>query len=378
MANIISLFNGMNCGRLACEDANIIVHNYFASEIDVYANKVTRMRHPDTIFVGDVKELHYLNTGLCTQRKSGSWLDIPNSNCQILMGGSPCQDLRPGRDGLHGKKSKLFYEYLRILNQIKKYNPNVEFIFENVCRISNDDKNIISELLGVQPLRINSNLVSAQNRERYYWTNISVPQMPIDMCVNISDILEDNVDEKYYLSDKAIAYINVDDRIKKKYTAINGEKALTLQHNYSASCNGTFLCVDCNGRIDEFKANTLTQRYSKGVETFGGNPFLYDGNRFRKFTPTECEALQTIPKGYTEGVSDSRRYNMLGNGWTMKIISHILKYSYYVKPASLILEDCEITLENDGYLKIDYPNLDRGEFYYSPDELQKIKNYINN
>lgn len=327
MANIISLFNGMNCGRIAADNAGIKVDNYFSSEIDEYANKITRKNNPDTVFLGGVEHVHYFNTGLATQRASGSWIDIPNSLCDLLIGGSPCQDLRPGRDGLRGKKSKLFYEYLRVLNQIREHNPEVEFLFENVCRISNEDKNIISDLLGVQPLKINSALVSAQNRERYYWTNINVKEMPADQGVTINDILEPVVDEKYYLSEKAIAYINVDERIKKKYTAINGEKALTLQHNYSSSWNGTFLCVVCNGRVDTEKANTLTQRYSKGVETFGGNPFLYDGNRFRKFTPTECEALQTIPKGYTEGVSDSRRYNMLGNGWTEKIIRHILSYS---------------------------------------------------
>lgn len=327
MANIISLFNGMNCGRIAADNAGIIVDNYFASEIDEYANKITRKNNPDTIFIDSVEDVHYLNTGLCTQRKNGTWLDIPDSFCDLLIGGSPCQDLRPGRDGLKGKKSKLFYEYLRVLNQIQKYNPNVEFLFENVCRISNEDKNIISELLGVEPLKINSNLVSAQNRERYYWTNISVKNMPQDLGITINDILEPTVDEKYYLSEKAVAYINADDRIRKKYTAINGEKALTLQHNYSHSWNGTFLCVDCNGRIDEYKANTLTQRYSKGVETFGGNPFLYDGKRFRKFTPIECERLQTIPDNYTDGVSDSRRYNMIGNGWTEKIVRHILTYS---------------------------------------------------
>ncbi len=312
MANILSLFNGMNCGRISCEEVGIKVDNYFASEIDVYANKITLKNNPDTIFIGDVTKVY-----------GGYFSDA----IHLLIGGSPCQDLRPGRDGLKGKKSKLFYEYLRILNEVKQHNPDVEFLFENVCRISNEDKNIISELLGVQPLKINSALVSAQNRERYYWTNISVPDMPTDINITIADILETNVNERYYLSDKAIAYINKDERITKKYTAINGDKALTLQHNYSASWNGTFVCVDCNGRVDENKTNTVTNRYSKGVETFGGNPFLFNGSRFRKFTPTECEALQTVPKGYTEGVSDSRRYNMLGNGWNVKTVSHILKYS---------------------------------------------------
>lgn len=130
-----------------------------------------------------------------------------------------------------------------------------------------------------------------------------------------------------YLSEKAIAYINREDRVTKKYTAINGDKALTLCRNYDNSKNGTFLCVDCNGRIDALKSTCLTSRYNKGVETFGSNPFLYNGSVWRKLTPVECERLQGLPDNYTASQSNSQRYKAIGNGWQVDTITHILKNS---------------------------------------------------
>lgn len=316
--NVLSLFDGMSCGRIALEKAGIPVTNYFASEIDKYAINVSEKNYPDIKHLGDINNISCINS-------NDKRTFIINYNIDLLIGGSPCQDLRPGRDGLKGKKSKLFYEYLRVLNEVKVKNPTVLFLFENVCRISNDDKNIISELLGVEPLKINSALVSAQNRNRYYWTNINDVEQPTDMNILLPHILENNVSEKYYLSEKLSNYINREDRIKKKLTAINGEKALTLMSYYDNSKNGTFLCVDCNGRIDFEKTNTLTHRYAKGVETFGGNPFLFDGNRYRKFTPVECERLQNVPDNYTDCVSNTQRYRMLGNGWNVNTITHIFK-----------------------------------------------------
>jgi len=133
------------------------------------------------------------------------------------------------------------------------------------------------------------------------------------------------VDDKYYLTEKGTSYITNNDRLKKKFTALNGGKTLTLMSQYNQSKNGTFLCVDGNGRIDSEKTGTLTQRYYKGVENYGSNPFLLTNHKFRKLTPIECERLQTVPDNYTEGVSDTQRYKMLGNGWTVDVIAHIFK-----------------------------------------------------
>ena len=182
--NCLSFFDGMSCGMFAAKEAELEIDQYFACEIDQYATKVSRHNFPDIIRLGNVKDIHYLNTGLCTQRTSESWLDIPNSLIDLFIGGSPCQDLRPGKDGLKGKKSILFYEYSRMLQQIKNHNPNVKFLFENVTKISNDDKKIITDILGVKPIRLNANLVSAQNRDTSKMTWWCIPPCARPMCAS--------------------------------------------------------------------------------------------------------------------------------------------------------------------------------------------------
>ena len=173
--------------------------------------------------------------------------------------------------------------------------------------------------------------VSAQNRPRLYWTNIDFGNIP-DLNITLSDVCEKDVDEKYYLTDKAKVYITQKDGLKKQLVNLNGNsnnKAITLLARYTG-LNGTFLVVDCNGKLDNEKAGTLTARYAKGVASFGGDSFVYDMEdigleKIRRFTPTECERLQTVPEGYTEGVADTHRYEMLGNGWTVDVIAHIFK-----------------------------------------------------
>lgn len=300
--NCLSFFDGMSCGMLALMLAELEINQYFACEIDPYATKVSRHNFPDIIRLGNVKDIHYLNTGLCTQRTSGSWLDIPNSLIDLFIGGSPCQDLRPGRDGLKGKKSILFYEYLRMLRQIQKQNPEVKFLFENVMKISKDDKQIITDLLGVEPIRLNANLVSAQNRDRYYWTNIEGIIIPNDSQLFLKDILEpeNNIDKKYYLSE----------------TMINGFKKRL--ENYKKRGVG-FSHNLCTGND---KSPCLQARYYKD-----GKECIIDcGDKWRKLTPLEFERLQCVPDNFTSIVSDTQRYQMLGNGWNIKIIAHILKF----------------------------------------------------
>jgi site-specific DNA-cytosine methylase len=150
------------------------------------------------------------------------------------------------------------------------------------------------------------------------------------------------VDEKYYLSEKAIAYINREDRINKKLTSINGQKSLPIMRQYDQSKNGTFLCVDSNGRIDLEKTGSITSRYGKGVETHGSNPFLLniDSKRYRKLTPIECERLQTVPDNYTNHVSNTQRYKMLGNGWTVDVIAHI--FSQIEIPVSVLIRQLDM------------------------------------
>ena len=330
--NVLSLFDGMSCGQIALQRAGIKVDNYFASEIDEYAIKVTQANYQNTKQLGSVTDLKVE--------------DLPRID--LLIGGSPCQGfsfagkmkgastkckidiltlkqyLELKNDGFEfDGQSYLFWEYVRILNEVKKENKNVLFLLENV-HMANKWHKMFNEAIGVKSIKINSSLVSAQNRERLYWTNIKNIGTIVDKNIKLKDIVEKEVDEKYFLSEKAIKYITDAIRIKKKYTSINGDKSICLMSQYNQSKNGTFLCVDANGRIDENKTGTLPQRYYKGVEKFGSSPFLYNG-RFRKFTPKECERLQTVDDNYTDCVSDTQRYKMLGNGWTVDVISHIFK-----------------------------------------------------
>lgn len=330
--NVLSLFDGMSCGQIALERAGVKVDNYFASEVDKYAIEVTQKNYPNTIQLGSVIDLKIE--------------DLPKID--LLIGGSPCQGfsfagkmkgastkckkeittlkqyLKLKKDGFEfDGQSYLFWEYIRILENIKIKNRNVLFLLENV-HMANKWHDMINKAIGVKSIKINSNLVSAQNRERLYWTNIKDIEILSDKNILLKDIVQDKVEDKYFLSDKAIVYITDAIRLKKKRTAINGSKAICLMSQYNQSKNGTFLCVDSNGRIDDKKTGTLPQRYYKGVEKFGSSPFLYDG-RFRKFTPIECERLQTVDDNYTKNVSDTQRYKMLGNGWTVDVIAHIFK-----------------------------------------------------
>ena len=304
--NILSLFDGMSCGQIALDQLGIKVNNYFASEIDKYAIDVTQKNYPKTIQVGGVE--------FVTK-------EMINHKIDLLYGGSPCQSFSRAGDGSgFDGKSKLFWEFVRVLKETKP----TYFLLENVV-MKKEWEQVITDTLGVEPIKINSSLVSAQNRNRLYWTNIPNVEQPKDRGISLQDILFKSVDDKYFLTDKGTSYITKNERLKKKFTALNGGKALTLMSQYNQSKNGTFLCVDGNGRIDTEKTGTLTQRYYKGVENYGSNPFLLTEHKFRKLTPIECERLQTVPDNYTDCVSDTQRYKMLGNGWTVDVIKHIFK-----------------------------------------------------
>tara|TARA_R110002096_G_scaffold75802_1_gene179196 strand:+ start:41 stop:874 length:834 start_codon:yes stop_codon:yes gene_type:complete len=272
--NVLSLFDGMSCGQIALERVGIKVDNYFASEIDKYAIQVTQNNYPNTKQVGSVTEIK------CK--------DLPKID--LLIGGSPCQSFSRGGDGSgFDGKSKLFWEYVRILKETKpKY-----FLLENV-KMKREWQDVISEALGIEPIFIDSSLITAGRRERLYWTNIPNIQQPKDKGIVLNDILEKTVEQKYYLSDKRINLI------------FNGVKyGLTNK-----------IC-DRNG-----KSFTLSASMGMGG---GYEPKIKDKGTYRKLTPIECERLQTVPDNYTDQVSNSQRYKMLGNGWTVDVIAHIFK-----------------------------------------------------
>jgi len=284
--NVLSLFDGMSCGQIALNRIGIKVDKYFASEIDKHAIEITKKNFPDTIHIGSVTDL------------KGS--DLPKID--LLIGGSPCQGFSFAGKQLNfdDPRSALFFEYVRLL---KETSPKY-FLLENV-KMKKEFQDVISEYLGVQPILINSSRVSAQNRERLYWTNIPDVDLPEDKGLVLKDIIEDlpfNMDRDKY------SYEPRDFSTK------------SLCHQIG---NGNFKGGQQLKRIYSVtgKSPTLTTISGGCQQKKIGN-----GNgRWRELSPIEYERLQTVPDNYTEGVKSSSRYTMLGNGWTVDVIAHIFK-----------------------------------------------------
>jgi len=352
--DILSLFDGMSCGQISLNDLCIPYNKYYASETDKFAIKVTNANFPNTIQLGDINNWKQWN--------------IDWKNIKLILAGSPCQGFSfAGKQlNFNDPRSALFFVFVDILNHVKKMNPEVKFLLENV-RMKKEYLRIISEHVGVFPVNINSNLLSAQNRNRFYWTNIKtrafglfkdelvsdIPQ-PKDKGILLKDILqpENEVDEKYYLKEKTIN--NLLDWGKRNKANGNGFKpefktgnqkstALTTGSMKSSS---TFIKLDkqLNEKSDQHKAACLTGGGNSGgnhsdmdiicVAMRGRNPKnsndrkseYTEDYKLRRLTPIECERLQTVPDNYTNHVSNTQRYKMLGNGWTVNIISSILKF----------------------------------------------------
>lgn len=323
--NVLSLFDGISCGQVALERTGIPVENYYASEVDKYVIQVTQKNYPNTIQLGDITSVNG-----CSLPK-----------IDLLIGGSPCQGFSFAGKQLNFKdpKSALFFEYVRLLEELKpKY-----FLLENV-KMKKEYQEVISKLLGVEPIEINSALVSAQNRKRLYWTNIPNVSQPEDKGIYLKDIVHKGpVDQEFYMKEGWLNWWkkNCEFQVKKKYSVINPDKAITMTARQYASWNGNFVVqentkkgyvlVGPNEGVDLtfIKSKTRRGRHMKiksnCLPAGSYNFSWWDGKAIRKLTPTECERLQTLQDNYTEGVSNSQRYKALGNGWTVDIIAHILK-----------------------------------------------------
>lgn len=415
--NVLSLFDGMSCGQQALERTGIKVDNYFASEIDKYAIQVTMANYPNTTQLGSVVDV--------------DGYSLPKID--ILIGGSPCQSFSFAgkRKGMSTKdeqeiltldhylrlksegyefegQSYLFWEYMRLLNEVKP----TYFLLENVMMGEKWEK-VLSKAIGVNAIEINSALVSAQNRRRLYWTNIgmeasgffgdleSIIEQPKDREILLRDVLESEVDEKYFLSENSFIF----DRIKNNHAftpripnkdqksrcikiggwkvddLIKIDKQGNIKNNQNkASCftaggnsggnhsdmdlivhntmprsgdpkkggtgplsrtDGKTYCLDTGNtnaveirggdfRYDEgfrWRENGKSPTLCLGSENgLSGNALAQINSRIRRLTPIECERLQTVKDNYTNHVSDSQRYKMLGNGWTVEVITHIFKY----------------------------------------------------
>lgn len=299
--NVLSLFDGMSCGQIALERAGIKIKNYYASEIDKHAIKVTQKNYPNTVQIGDIR-----NISINSFHRTDLFDEKPRID--LLIGGSPCQGFSYAGKQLNFKdeRSALFFEFVRLLKELK---PRY-FLLENV-KMKKEFQNVISDFLSVEPIAINSNLVSAQNRQRLYWTNIEGVKTPKDKKIYLGDILEDIND----------CPVGIRVRDKAKCVRVGGRNS---PFGSKQEWDSPFQRVSKSGKIkpDIGKASCLT-----GGGNSGGNhsdmDIIHGPWGTRRYTPIECERLQTVPDNYTSCVSNAQRYKMLGNGWTVDVIAHI-------------------------------------------------------
>jgi site-specific DNA-cytosine methylase len=282
--NILSLFDGISCGQIALNRANIKYNRYYAAEIDKNAMTITNRHYPDTIQLGDVT-------------KWQEW-DIDYSKIDLLCAGFCCQSwsFSGKQKGIEDPRGMLLFTLIDIFNHIRGLNPNLKFLFENV-RMKKEHQEYVDNKIGYKSIFINSNLVSAQNRLRQYWTNIPNITQPEDKGILQKDILEDNIDD-IFLPGKALL---------ENYDGGNQLNSLyKSQANTVYPINDKSICL-CAG----------THGYAIG--------YINHNGIIRKYTPIECERLQTLDDNWTSGISNSARYKALGNGWTVDVIVHIFK-----------------------------------------------------
>lgn len=322
--NVLSLFDGISCGRVALEKAGIIVDKYYASEIDQYTIRISSKNYPDIEQIGDV-----------TNIKGNKYKGI-----DLLIGGSPCQGFSFAGKQLNfiDPRSRLFFEYVRVLEEV---NPKF-FLLENV-KMKQEYQDIITRYLGVKPIEINSALVSAQNRKRLYWTNIpNIPQ-PSDKKIYLKDIVLSDVEP--------VALHNLYGGFNEESVRVFEDKSPTLR---AAAGGGghipSFVKKDLllnpkaieymNRQVKDGRTHWDFKHYSDirndksaavVANFFKGVPYnvFKDWDCIRKFHPVECERLQTLPDNYTEGISNTQRYKCIGNGWTVDVIAHIFKECKY-------------------------------------------------
>ena len=313
--NVLSLFDGMSCGQIALNRAGIKYDTYFASEIDRYAIKVTTANYPKTVQLGSVIDVKAT--------------DLPKID--LLIGGSPCQgfSFAGKRLNFEDPRSKLFFEFVRLKNETQpKY-----WMLENV-KMKKEHEAIITKYLGVEPIIINSSLLSAQNRVRYYWTNIPGIKQPNDKMELLTSIIEDGVvdrDKSYCIDANYHKGGNLYNYFVKSRRQLVFCGAMRWRYIVDGKRqDGKMLTKGLTKQRIEIrydgKTNALTTVAKDNNIVYGvdGRPYYnLEEVKFRKLSPIECERLQTVPDNYTKCVSDTQRYRMLGNGWTVDVIAHI-------------------------------------------------------
>lgn len=305
--NVLSLFDGISCGQIALGRAGIEYENYYASEVDKYAIKVTQTNYPKTIQIGDITKIDAKN--------------LPQ--IELLIGGSPCQGFSfCGKQlNFQDTRSKLFFEYVRLL---KECQPKW-FLLENV-RMKKEYQDIITQHVGVSPIMINSSLVSAQNRMRLYWTNIPNIKAPEDRNIKLKDIIQEDYDGIWvYPRGGNLGGVRSYNEKSPSITTSSWQHNFTIYNKDPTSAGLRGYKID-NKWIQiptlnkNNKSNTLTSSGRNKTD------FIYINGKIRRFTLKETEKLQTVPCGYTSCISDNQRYKCLGNCWTVDVIAHLFSF----------------------------------------------------
>lgn len=427
---VLSLFDGMGGGRIALKELGIPVETYYASEVDKFAVRQTKMNFPDVVHLGDVRGIEGSSLG----------------HIDLVLAGTPCTNLsfignRAGLSTVEGEEiltlerylelkeqnfefegeSYLFWEFVRLLKEIRAVNPNVYFLVENV-EMGSKWENVFDSVLGLKGVHINSALLSAQNRRRIYWSNIrtckkgfwgdlytDIPQ-PEDRHVYLRDVLEEDVDEKYYLSEKMLAWLNK--HSKKKGNPINKLTGDDKSHCLTASglkmnCDTDYVCVAARGRGKDNIPNLEPRNDGKTncLTTVTKDSLIYNG-RLRVLTPTEYARLQTVPDWYSwEGTSNTQIRRMCGNGWTIEVIKHILSYlkekkmvnlekleekldealknetseslTEFVEARGVMIKELEEVFEGRGEARgFTFTQLDRSDYAYLYEQKEKESGHI--
>lgn len=282
--DVLSLFDGIGAARAALDEAGIPVRNYYSSEINPYSKDILHANYPDVVDLGDVRSLR-----------------DPPKNVDLMCGGSPCQDLSRAnmneRAGLEGDKSSLFWDFVRVRDEAQPKH----FLFENVLprgSVADKDVRVISDALGVDPVLVDAKDFSAMRRPRLWWTDLDVPLYGGSEAT-LRNALSADVDPKYFYSERAVQGMHTP----------KGQSGKTPFDRHGM-------------RIDDPKARTVTASFKRGQPH---NSLMLDDGRIRKLTPEEIERLFGFPEGYTSGVSDTRRYEALGNSWSVPAAAHILR-----------------------------------------------------
>lgn len=310
---VLSLFDGISCGMIALERAGIKVDSYYSAEIEQNAIEISNKNYSNIIRLGDITKID--DKVLKTLPK-----------IDLILAGSPCQGFSRNGSCLNFEhhQSKLFFDFIRILNWVKENNnKNVKFLLENV-EMKREWRNTITEFVNTNPIDINSNLVSAQNRPRTYWTNISGVKIPKDMNIKLKDILEE-VDISDFIKYQGLLVDNTfNEKELKLINVVDGEVRISqaTKKGYIIANDGDGVNLSFptsktrRGRVVKQKINTLDKQCNVCV--------YYDGI-IRKLTIKELERAQTLPDNYTIGLSNFQRKAVIGNGWTVDVITHILK-----------------------------------------------------